>query len=37
MGGEMQKHFTHEVVKIAGKKGEDVGRRLNITFRKWAK
>lgn len=36
MGGEMQKHFTHEVVKVAGKKGEEIGRRINITFRKWA-
>jgi alkylated DNA repair dioxygenase AlkB len=33
MGGAMQKHFTHEVTKIAGAKGDAVGRRLNITFR----
>lgn len=33
MGGAMQKHFTHEVPKVAGAKGEAVGRRINITFR----
>lgn len=33
MGGAMQDHFTHEVPKINGAKGENVGRRVNITFR----
>lgn len=33
MCGETQNHFTHEVPKINGKKGENVGRRINITFR----
>jgi len=33
MGGRMQKDFTHEIVKIAGAKGESTGRRINITFR----
>jgi alkylated DNA repair dioxygenase AlkB len=36
MGGTCQKFYKHEVVKVAGKKGEAVGRRINITFRKWA-
>ncbi len=35
MGGTMQKEFTHEVPKIAGKKGEDVGPRVNVTFRQF--
>ena len=35
MCGDMQKEFTHEIVKIAGKKGENVGQRINITFRKF--
>lgn len=36
MGGAMQEEFTHEVPKIAGKKGEAmVGRRINITFRQF--
>jgi alkylated DNA repair dioxygenase AlkB len=33
MCGDTQKEFTHEIVKIAGKKGENVGRRINVTFR----
>lgn len=33
MGGEFQTHYTHEVPKITGKKGEQLGRRINITFR----
>lgn len=28
-----QREFTHEVPKIAGKKGEGAGRRINITLR----
>lgn len=32
MGGQMQKHFTHEVPKVLSKK-ITVGRRINITFR----
>ncbi len=33
MGGDMQRHYTHEVPKVGGAKGEAVGRRINITFR----
>lgn len=33
MYGDMQKEFTHEVVKIAGKKGREAGSRINVTFR----
>ena len=33
MGGEFQKHFTHEIVKINGKKAADIGKRINLTFR----
>ena len=36
MGGLMQTQFTHEVPKINGKKGEGIGRRINITFRQFA-
>ena len=35
MGGMIQNQYTHEVPKINGKKGEDVGRRINITFRQF--
>lgn len=33
MGGDMQKEFTHEIVKISGNKGSKVGKRINITCR----
>lgn len=33
MGGEFQTHYTHEVPKVSGKKGEQLSRRINITFR----
>ena len=33
MGGEMQEHYLHEVPKVTGKKGESMGRRINLTFR----
>lgn len=33
MGGEMQKHFLHEVPKVTGKKAKEIGKRINITFR----
>jgi alkylated DNA repair dioxygenase AlkB len=33
MGGEMQTFYTHEVPKINGIKGENTGKRINITFR----
>lgn len=32
MCGEMQKHYLHEVPKITGNKGIDMGKRINITF-----
>lgn len=35
MGGNFQKSFTHEIVKVSGKKGMSVGRRINITLRKF--
>jgi alkylated DNA repair dioxygenase AlkB len=35
MGGKMQQNFTHEVPKITGKIGENTGKRINITFRKF--
>jgi alkylated DNA repair dioxygenase AlkB len=35
MGGNMQKEFRHEIVKINGKRGENTGRRINITFRQF--
>jgi alkylated DNA repair dioxygenase AlkB len=35
MCGKFQTELTHEVVKINGKKGENVGKRINITFRKY--
>lgn len=33
MGGDMQERYLHEVPKVSGKKGEDMGRRINLTFR----
>lgn len=33
MCGKMQEHYLHEVVKVNGKKGENMGKRINITFR----
>lgn len=33
MGGAMQRHFLHEVPKVAGAKGAAMGRRINVTFR----
>lgn len=33
MCGRIQKEFTHEVPKVQGKKGSDMGKRINITFR----
>lgn len=36
MGGDMQKHFTHGVIKVSGKKGLAIGRRINIIFRNFA-
>jgi len=33
MGGAFQRYYTHEVPKVNGKKGEQLGRRINITFR----
>lgn len=35
MGGKFNTEFTHEVPKIGGKKGEQCGRRINITFRRF--
>ena len=35
MGGKMQKRFLHEVPKVNGAKGEAMGRRINITLRKF--
>ena len=35
MGGNMQKHFLHEVPKINGMKGEAIGKRINLTFRQF--
>lgn len=33
MCGTMQRDFTHEVLKVTGQKGRDMGRRINVTFR----
>ena len=33
MGGSFQTYYIHEVPKVTGKKGEQLGRRINITFR----
>lgn len=35
MCGRMQKEFTHEIVKVNGKKGEGVGSRISITLREF--
>lgn len=35
MGGQMQKEFKHEIVKISGEKGKKIGKRINITFRQF--
>ncbi len=35
MGGKMQKRYKHEIVKVSGKKGKSVGRRINLTFRQF--
>ena len=35
MKNEMQKMYKHAIVKVGGKKGEKLGRRINITFRKF--
>eukprot|EP00667_Euglena_gracilis_P019295 EG_transcript_20667 len=35
MGGRMQTTHTHEVPRIGGKKGDAIGRRINITFRQF--
>jgi alkylated DNA repair dioxygenase AlkB len=36
MGGKMQDFFKHEVLKVTGKRGQEMGRRINITFRQFA-
>ncbi len=33
MKGDFQKKYTHEIVKMSGKKGLECGRRINVTFR----
>jgi alkylated DNA repair dioxygenase AlkB len=33
MGGDFQKEFKHEIVKVNGAKGSAIGPRINITFR----
>lgn len=33
MCGKIQKKYLHEVPKVAGKKGSEMGKRINITFR----
>jgi alkylated DNA repair dioxygenase AlkB len=33
MGGSFQREMKHEIPKILGKKGQDTGRRISITFR----
>lgn len=35
MGGKMQQKYTHEIVKINGKKGENTGKRISLTFRQF--
>lgn len=35
MGGSIQSQFTHEIVKINGEKGRNVGRRISVTLRKF--
>eukprot|EP01001_Neometanema_parovale_P009212 NODE_5460_length_944_cov_118.922046_g5241_i0.p1 GENE.NODE_5460_length_944_cov_118.922046_g5241_i0~~NODE_5460_length_944_cov_118.922046_g5241_i0.p1 ORF type:complete len:269 (-),score=44.96 NODE_5460_length_944_cov_118.922046_g5241_i0:137-874(-) len=36
MGGCMQRTHTHEITKVAGKRGEGVGKRINVTLRQFA-
>ena len=35
MGGNMQKEFKHEIVKVTGKKAALISKRINITFRQF--
>ena len=35
MGGECQREFKHEIVKVSGKKAEQVGPRISITLRQF--
>jgi len=35
MGGQFQREFKHEVVKVGGKKGQNIGPRISITLRKF--
>lgn len=35
MGGKFNTQFTHEVPKIGGEKGKTIGRKINITFRRF--
>ena len=37
MGGNMQENYTHEIVKVAGNKGKNMKKRINITFRQFTK
>lgn len=37
MGGDFQKEFTHEIVKVNGAKGKKIGKRINLTFRLFKK
>lgn len=35
MGGAMQERYFHEITKVSGKKGENIGRRISLTFREF--
>ena len=35
MKGKMQSFYKHEIVKVNGEKGKKMGRRINLTFRKF--
>jgi alkylated DNA repair dioxygenase AlkB len=35
MGGTMQNHYTHEIPKVGGKKGQQMGMRIGLTFRQF--
>lgn len=35
MCGDFQKELTHEIVKVNGKKGQALGKRINLTFRQF--
>lgn len=35
MKGEMQHLYKHAIVKVSGSKGKNMGRRINLTFRKF--